>query len=188
MEPIAELLERHLPAVRAYLRLRAGPVVAGRESMSDLVQSVCREVIEGQERFQFQGEAAFRSWLFTTALRKILEKDRYYRADKRNVLREVRVADDSADEARSVHDCYATFVTPSQDLAVREQVAAVEHAFQQLSEPHREVISLVKVAGLSHEQVGAALGISPEASRQLLHRAILRLAKLLKPEGGTAAP
>ena len=73
------LLERHLPALRAFVRLRAGPAVAEHESNSDLVQSVCREVLEGAGAFEYRGEAAFKSWLFTTALRKIVEKDRYYR-------------------------------------------------------------------------------------------------------------
>lgn len=183
MEPLSELLERQMPALRAFLRLRAGPVVALRESVSDLAQSVCREVLEGRERFTFQGEAAFRSWLFTTALRKVLEKDRYYRAEKRDVGREVRAIEDSSGEARSLLDCYATFATPSKDLAASEQIAAVERAMDRLSEQQREVISLAKIAGLSHDEIGKALGITPESSRQILRRALLRIAKLVEEPG-----
>ena len=59
-DPVAidHLLERHLPALRAFVRLRAGPTVARNESSSDVVQSVCREILMGAGRFEYQGEAA----------------------------------------------------------------------------------------------------------------------------------
>jgi DNA-directed RNA polymerase specialized sigma24 family protein len=42
---IEALLERHLPGLRAFVRLRAGPAVRTRESTTDVVQSACREVL-----------------------------------------------------------------------------------------------------------------------------------------------
>ena len=73
-DAIEHLLSRHMPGLRAFIRLRAGPVVRARESESDLVQSVCREVLRGIERFDYQGDAAFKNWLFKAALRKIKKK------------------------------------------------------------------------------------------------------------------
>ena len=44
------LLEEHLPRLRAFIRLRTNQAIRARESCSDLVQSVCREVLEEQRK------------------------------------------------------------------------------------------------------------------------------------------
>ena len=175
------LLERHLPALRAFVRLRAGPAVAEHESNSDLVQSVCREVLEGAGAFEYRGEAAFKSWLFTTALRKIVEKDRYYRAEKRDVGRNVSLAGgaESGTGEQALAQCYATLVTPSHDAAMREQMQRVEQAFARLNEEQREVITLARIVGLPHAEIARTLGRSEESCRQLLRRSLLRLAEVL---------
>ena len=36
------------------------------ESTSDIVQSVCREILQHKDRFQYPGEDGFRRWLYTT--------------------------------------------------------------------------------------------------------------------------
>jgi RNA polymerase sigma-70 factor, ECF subfamily len=178
--PLDQLIERHLPALRAFVRLRAGPTVARHESSSDLVQSVCREVLLGRDRFEFQGEAAFKSWLYTTALRKIVEKDRYWRAEKRDVARNVdAVASDESGE-RSLLDCYATLATPSREVAMKEQLSRVERAFEELSEEQREVVTLHKIVGLSHAEIAKTTGKTEEGCRQLLRRGLVKLAELLE--------
>ena len=80
-------------------RLRAGEFVRARESSSDLVQSVCREVLANIGRFQHPSESAFKQWLFREALRKIVDRRDYWLAEKREVLREVPVTDGSGTRA-----------------------------------------------------------------------------------------
>jgi RNA polymerase sigma-70 factor (ECF subfamily) len=176
------LLERHLPALRAFVRLRAGRVVAARESSSDLVQSVCRELLKGSERFEYQGEAAFKSWLYTAALRKIVEKDRYYRSQKRDAGREIPADGHGDEQDGSLLDCYATFATPSRDVAVREQLARVEQAFEQLNDEQREVVTLARIVGLPHAEIARQMGRTEEATRQLLRRAMIKLSEILTDE------
>src|SRR5262245_6985429 len=84
---VGEILERHLPALRFYVRVKASPALLEREHESDIVQSVCLELLEHAASFEFRGEAAFRQWLFTAALRKLVEKDRYWNAGKRDAKR-----------------------------------------------------------------------------------------------------
>jgi RNA polymerase sigma factor (sigma-70 family) len=179
-ESIDLLIERHLPALRAFVRLRAGPTVTRNESSSDLVQSVCREILMGAERFEYRGESAFKGWLYTTALRKIVEKDRYYRAQKRDVGRNVSATSDAESGERSLLDCYATLATPSRELAVQEQVQRVERAFEHLSEEQREVVTLHKIVGLSHAEIAQTTGKTEENCRQILRRALVKLAQLLE--------
>ena len=84
------LLERYLPELQKYVRTHAGRLVRSRESSSDLVQSVCRELLErlDGDRFQYQGERAFRKWLYKAAMLKIMSRNRYWRADKRDAERD----------------------------------------------------------------------------------------------------
>lgn len=177
------LLERYLPGLRAFLRLRAGPVIRARESSSDLAQSVCREILENAERFRFPSEQAFKHWLFTTALRKIVDRRDFYLAQKRDVRRERTPAGarDSAGEAQLMA-CYQTFSTPSRQAMVREELERIERGFERLADEDREVITLAHVVGLSRAEIGERLGKSEGAVRAQLHRALARLARHLGEE------
>jgi RNA polymerase sigma-70 factor, ECF subfamily len=130
------------------------------------------------DRFQYRGEAGFKSWLYTTALRKIANRYKYYGAEKRDVGREVAAAPSSA-SAASLLDCYHTFYTPSQDAIQREELARIESAFDQIPDNYREVITLSRVVGLSRAEIAAELGTTEDAVRGLLSRALSRLSTIL---------
>lgn len=164
-----------LPALHAFVRLRLGRHLTPMESVADVVQSVCREALASQQNFQFRGADEFRSWLFTAALRKIVAKDRYHRAMKRDGRRVLRFSDGANVDA-SLLQAYSAVLTPSQILVAREQLAVFEAAYASLTEPHQEIIALARIAGLPHETIAAHLGITAETSRQRLRRALMRLA------------
>ncbi|MCA8951418.1 MAG: sigma-70 family RNA polymerase sigma factor, partial [Planctomycetes bacterium] len=156
---IDELLVRHLPSLRAYVRLKAGPVVRAREAESDVVQSVCREVLQRQGEFRFGGEGGFRHWLFRTALRKILDKHKLHTAERRDVRREqapVRGQDGSA-AALAFPDPLAAFATPSAVAIGRERFEQIAAAFDRLPPDHAEVVLLSRVVGLSRADVAQAM-------------------------------
>jgi RNA polymerase sigma-70 factor (ECF subfamily) len=177
---VAELLDRHLPELRAFVRLRAGAVVRAKEAHSDIVQSTCREVLEHIDRFQFPTESAFRQWLFTTALRKLVHRRDYYMAEKRGGLNEAALdASSGVDGAERLAACYHSFASPSRVAALREEVERIEAAFEELSEEHREVITLAKVVGLSRAEIGEQMGRSEGAVKMLLARALAELAAKL---------
>jgi len=186
-QAVETLLQRYLPGLHAFVRLRAGQVVGSKESSSDLVQSVCREVLEHIETFKYPSEGAFKHWLYTTALRKILHKHEYYRAEKRDVLREVPQSSASGSSGQAgILDAYRSFSSPSGQAIVREELERIERAFAQLPDEYRDVIVLAKVVGLSRAEIGERLGKSEGAVRILLHRALARLAQVLEtPPGET---
>ena len=179
---VEELLERHLEDLRGYVKLHAGPAVLARESSSDLLQSVCREVLSSLEkgRFRFQGEGPFRKWLFRAALLKVKERHRYYLSQKRAAKREGAAVDS---EGFPVLDRLPGSVgTPSVELLGREELQHLQTAFAQLPENYQQVILLSRVEGLSHKQIGERLDISEVNSRVLLSRAIARLARRVQDE------
>jgi RNA polymerase sigma-70 factor (ECF subfamily) len=177
---VEALLERHIAELRAFVRLRAGKLIRERESTSDIVQSVCREVLQNMERFRHPSDVAFKQWLFKTALRKLVDRRDFYLAEKRDVLREVRLGrgGESGEEAPGesrLLDAYRRFSTPSHGAEVRDEIARIEAACDELSEEEREVIALAHLVGLSRAEIADQLGKSPGAVRVLLHRAIAKV-------------
>lgn len=175
---LEELFRRHLPGLRAYVRLRGDGGLRALEESSDIVQSVCREVLAKLDQFQYPNEDGFRRWLFVTAARKIENRYGYYLAEKRDVAREVAVL-----PADDLVGSYASFCTPSREAVAREELVRIERAFDHLSPSQREVILLSRVIGLEHADVAAAMNRSAGATRALLFRALSRLTELLVEAG-----
>ena len=170
---LALLLERHLPGLRAFVRARLGPELRAFESASDLVQSTCREVLAGRERFVHPSPGAFRSWLFTTAARKVSERLKRARAAKR----EGEPADLGSGAAESgLVAVYGRFSSPSHRAALADEIARVERALDRLSEEQREVVLLAHVVELPRAEIALQLGKSELAVRSILHRALARVA------------
>ena len=177
------LLERHHGELHAFVRLRYGKLLSSRESSFDLAQSVCREVLEQADRFQHAEDNGFRRWLFTTALRKINDRQAYYLAGKRDVFREIQQPKES-DEGSAVADLmqhYRTFSTPSRVVSDKEEVARVEAAFEVLSDEQREVLTLAHLVGLPRSEIAQQLGKTEGAVRVILHRALAKLSSKLAP-------
>jgi RNA polymerase sigma-70 factor, ECF subfamily len=174
---VESLLLRHLPGLRAYIRLRLGKPIRDRESSCDVVQSVARDVLEHADRFQHGGESGFKRWLYKTAQRKIAKKATYWQAEKRDARRDDAEKNTIGDE--DVLGCYRTFCTPSRHAIAREELHTVERAFDMLPEDYREVILLARVMGLSRAEIGEQLSRSEGAVRVLLSRALAQFTAVL---------
>lgn len=172
------LLTRYLPELRAFVRLRAGPLVRAHESGSDLVQSTCREVLQHLPRFRYDGEDGFRRWLFKTALRKIQDRHRYWQAERRRAERETTAEPLSPSRSRG-REGPRTSATPSRAAAASEELERVARALAELPESYREVIRLHQVEDLSHQEIAGRLGTSEAYARTLLSRGLARLARVL---------
>ena len=180
---IEDLLVRHLPALRAFVRLRTGPDVRARESNSDLVQSVCREVLAEIAHFEYRGESAFRHYLFTAALRKILDRGRSVAAARRHGM----AAADGAEPDLVLQ--YSRSFSPSRRLIAREDAERLEAAFDALPDDQREVVVLSRVVGLSFAEIAGFMNRSENAVQKLHARALARVLTLLSPlDGDRRAP
>lgn len=177
---VGELLERHLPALRTFVRLQVGPALRERESCSDLVQSACRELLENLEDFEYRGEKQFRHWLYVAALNKIRQRNRYHKAERRDPAREVPAGQ------VPVEELYRSLLTPSRVAMANETVQRLEAAFDDLPEDYSEVILLCRVVGLSHKEVAERMGRSVDAVRNLLFRALARIAGLADEVDGVS--
>lgn len=182
-DAVDALLERYLPDLRAFVRLRAGAALRDRESTSDLVQSTCREVLTRMDRFRFADETAFRRWLLTTAQRKIADRADYYTAQKRAGEREERMARESGADDEHLQAAYQRFSSPSHRVILKDEVDRIERAFDHLTEEQREVVTLAHIVGLPRREIAEQLGKSENAVRIVLHRALARIAEVVKGDG-----
>ncbi|MBL9076321.1 MAG: sigma-70 family RNA polymerase sigma factor [Planctomycetes bacterium] len=174
---LEQLLERYLPTLHAYVRVRLGGALEPRESTMDVVQSVCRQVLSAEGAFRFVDEDHFRAWLFSAAVNKLREKFRYHRGQRRAVGREERALDHEPVTAA------AFLQTPSAQAIGGETAAAVTAALATLSDAHREVLTLARLVKLPHRAIAELMGRTEPAVRQLLVRATLALAEELERRG-----
>jgi RNA polymerase sigma-70 factor (ECF subfamily) len=177
---IDQLLEKNLPGLRAFIRLRMCPELRAKESSLDLVQTACREILANAGRYRYQGESNFRHWLFTTALRKLQNRVAYYRAAKRDGRREASPPQDAEGNFVPVSQIYGSLSTPSENVQAKERCEFFERAFDQISDDHREVILLARVVGLSHREISSIMNRSESATRKLLYRALAELARKMR--------
>lgn len=174
---IDALLTAHLPAIQAVVRLKAGPGLLARESVSDLAQSVCREVLASLESFRHGDADAFRGWLHTLAIRKLADRHRSAFAAQRDVRREVSM-DDAPSAWGAACEAFKTpdHATPSHEAIGREAQARIDAAFGALDEEQQNVVLWSRFAGLPHSEIAALIGKSEAATRKILSRALLRIA------------
>jgi RNA polymerase sigma-70 factor, ECF subfamily len=171
---VQELVLAHLPRLRAFVRLRLGAGLRAKESASDLVQSVCRDVLENLEGFRWEGEAAFRAWLYTAASRKVADRAEFWGAQRRDPGREAPGGEDA------LLDVYRQSASPSQAAGSKEAVARIEAAFDALPPEYRDAVLYSRILGLPRPEVARRMGKSEDSVRHLLFRGLALLAKRLE--------
>jgi len=168
-QQLDEFFVQQLPWLRAMVRLNGGAQLRDQESCSDLVQTVCRQLLERGVGVEYRDAKSLRSWLFTAVLNKIKQRNRHYGAKKR--------AGDAGsvpfDDAMLVNS-YAALCSPSHHAILKEQVDLLERAFDRLPEHYQEVLSCV--VGLSQEETAAQMNRTVPSMRNLLSRALVELA------------
>lgn len=177
LQALERLIDENLPCLRAFVRAHMGARLRARESVSDVVQSVCRDLLAHQERFRHVDADAFRAWLFTTARRKVQNRARDLERHKRAVDREVAVEDEAA--LAALGGAYARITNPGERAMRNEEITRLEAAIEALPDEQREVLTLAHLAGLSRGAIARQLGKSEQSVRAMLHRAMARLSLLL---------
>jgi RNA polymerase sigma-70 factor (ECF subfamily) len=173
-----EALGRALAACRGYLLLVAqrelGPELQAKAGPSDLVQETLMDAVRDFARFQGKTEDELLQWLRRLLLNNLIDFTRHYRdTARRQVDREGSLLGDSS--VRPVPEPAAALPSPSDEVLAREEAKAVERALRELPENYRHVVLWRYQEGRSFEAIGKALGITANAARKLLLRAIRRV-------------
>lgn len=165
------------PALIGYLRGRAGA------EAEDLASETWLAVARGLTSFSGD-EAAFRSWVFTIAHRRLV--DHHRAAARRPRLRSLIRA--SGDD----HDGPVELPAPDDPagdvMAALAGEDAVRRIVALLPKDQADIVLLRVVAGLPVEDVAAITGRRPGTVRVLQHRALRRLADRLGDGDGPPRP
>jgi RNA polymerase sigma-70 factor (ECF subfamily) len=161
---LEELLARLRPGVLRYCRARLGRSGGSYGSADDVAQEVCMAVLTALPRYVDQGRP-FAAFVYGIAGHKVADAQRAGFRDRSDVT------DDLPDRADDRPGPEATVVAAS-------EAATAAALLDRLPPAHRELLLLRVVAGLSAEETGAALGMSPGAVRVAQHRALARLRTL----------
>jgi RNA polymerase sigma factor for flagellar operon FliA len=92
---------------------------------------------------------------------------------------EACVVNGDEEESTSLIEVLAASDDPYEELVEREQVRALNEAFNRLSERERLVIALYYYEGLTFKEIGQVLNISESRVYQLHTRAIARMREML---------
>lgn len=157
----------------AIYRDLVGPVTGylasrGAAEPEDLASEAFLQVARGLVGFEGD-EAAFRSWVFVIAHRRMQDARR---AERR---RPQRTAADADEELATVGA--AGSVEEDALGALRDDHLAA--ALERLSDAHREVLALRVIGDLSVADAAAIMGKSPGAIKVLQHRALRALREAL---------
>jgi RNA polymerase sigma-70 factor (ECF subfamily) len=147
------LWARHAPHIDVVVRRLVGhdPDLA-----ADVAQEVWIQIFRALP--SFRGDAQFGTWAHRIAVNRTLNA---LRSTRRTMAIEVEVDDESAS------------VEPEAERALL--AASIEEAAAKLAPGARTVFLLHDVEGYTHEEIGAALGISEGTSKSQLSRARAKL-------------
>lgn len=173
-----EALGHALEACRGYLTLIArrelAPELLPKVAASDLVQQTLLEAFEDFSRFQGHTEEELRQWLRRMLLNNLLDWTRHYRDTARRDLGRESPLDEATESAEGAQ-LEAALPSPSDVAVHREETDLVQGILRKLPECYRQVILWRYQDGRSFDQIGQALGMSANAARKLLVRAIVRV-------------
>jgi RNA polymerase sigma-70 factor (ECF subfamily) len=164
----AEALLTHLrPLVVRYCRGRLGRVPAAEFAADDAAQEVLLAVLHALPRYRDEGRP-FEAFVFGIAAHKVADV-------QRSAFRAAVPTGDLPDSADLT-------MTP-EERAVQSGDAELAHALlDRLPSNLRELLLLRLAVGLSAEETGRALGMTPGAVRVAQHRALARLRSYVAEE------
>ena len=150
-------------------------VVGNSEDTMDVSQEVFLKVYRSLSTFK--GDSSFSSWLFRVA------KNCAYDFVRKKKLPSVSI-DSTENEEGSAPEIPDTDIkSRPEDLALRnERHELLWKAMKQLSDEHREVITLRDINGYTYERIAEMLELEPGTVKSRLFRARESLRKLLSKE------
>ena len=162
MRALGELYERHKHRTYAVCTRMTGNTA----DADDLTQEVFLSLVH--KIGSYRGESQFTTWLHRLTVNQVLMHFR-----KRNVKFE-KVTEEGETPEQTVRGTENPFRMPIVDKI------ALESAIEQLPAGYKNVFVLHDVEGFEHEEVARILGCSVGTSKSQLHKARLKLRKLLK--------
>ena len=140
-------------------------LTANREDASDLTQDAFIKAFQSINRFQ--GNCSFFTWLYRIAVNTTLSHLRKNRLRNFFSLEKLHEDGTNAQVLEQLTDKKGA----DRDTYLNELKEKLNEALQKLSIPHRTVITLFEIDGLSHSEIAEVMGCSEGTVRSRLHYA-----------------
>lgn len=157
------LLDRMRPQLLRYCRSRLGRIGGSYDLADDVAQEVCVAVITALPRYTDRGRP-FAAFVFGIAAHKVADA--------------CRAASRAPIAVAELPDQCDTTAGPEERMMAAADAAYARELLAELPEQSRDILLMRVAAGLSAEETGAALGMTPGAVRVAQHRALTRLRQL----------
>lgn len=137
-------------------------MTANHEDANDLAQETFIKAY--QAIGSFKGQSGFFTWLYRIAVNRTIN---FLKQRGQRNHRSLNDLDFNAEHDPDLVE-FVSEKTPRRDAALAELQEKLNDAMQKLSEPHRVVVTLHDVQGLSHEEIARILDCNPGTVRSRL--------------------
>ncbi|HPF14281.1 MAG TPA: RNA polymerase sigma factor, partial [Planctomycetota bacterium] len=142
---------------------------------------VCSEATRDFARYRYRGDRSLLAWLIQILKNKIRDKAEFYSAGKRDQGRERSLEPGESNLEEGSFQFASPDLSVTQVVSRDESVGLLHKALEDLSEEHRQAITLVFFEGLSLRDAGERMGgRSEDAVRMMLRRAEDKLGERLR--------
>ena len=155
------------PLVHRYCRARLGRLPGSEHAADDVAQEVCIAVLSALPRYRDEGKP-FEAFIFGIAAHKVADV--------------ARAASRLPSPSEDLPDSADLAEGPEAAAVRRDENDLARRLLEQLPPHLRELLMLRVAVGLSAEETGRALGMTPGAVRVAQHRALARLRALASQE------
>ena len=140
------------------------------EDVADLGQEVFVRALTALRKFQYQGEASFRTWLYRIAVNVCINELR--RRKRRRKVEGASLDEMVSTETGEVERLIPDFTTMPHIIAERRETRDIVHVLiQEMSPQHRAVLTLVDIQGLPYEEASQIIDCNLGTLKSRLSRA-----------------
>jgi RNA polymerase sigma-70 factor (ECF subfamily) len=164
MSGFDEIYKKHYRRVYSICLRMTGNVAEAEDLTQDVFLQLHRKLKS------FRGDAAFTTWLHRLTVNHVLMH-----------FRKRRVRSEIATDDNDMPDQIVPHTEDPSAMPIVDQIA-LDTAISKLPPGYRKVFVLHDVEGYEHEEVAKLLGCSSGTSKSQLHKARLKLRKLLQEE------
>ena len=128
----------------------------------------------------FRGESGLKTWIYRIAISESLNRQRWWRRWRRNVIVSLDEPLDSSADGSRYSELADNLPTPESYCASREREKAVQKALDNLPFDYRIVVILRDIEGMSYEDIAETLKLSLGTVKSRLWRGRLELKTQLR--------
>jgi len=185
-QAVDALYDRYFDRAHAVVRMRLGRALRAKVESVDIVQDAFLASLRGLDNVSCNNEGDFFHWLCKIIENRIRDQADHVFAAKRDAAREkpLAAAGPSGDSVFGpLKELARNTLSPASKIVRIEDIKRLEASIDALPDNQREALLLVRYEGMSYQQAGEKLELTPDATRMLVARAIVALSKSMGSGG-----